>query len=196
MPAVGSSSRSSRGRPASAMASSSRFWSPCDSAPPGVAAEVAKPTRSSSSRARSLAIARAGRHARPRATAVREQRHLHVLQRGEVGEDAGDLEGAADAHAGQHVRRRPVTSCPSKTTRPPSARTRPVTVLKNVLFPAPFGPMMARNSPGSTSRVTPPSACTPPKSRRSDSMRSTGSAGCHRASPGPPIRRAAAAPAR
>src|SRR6266511_6493173 len=35
--------------------------------------------------------------------------------------------------------------------------------LNNVVFPAPFGPMRARRSPGRTSRATPSTARRPPK---------------------------------
>ncbi len=38
---------------------------------------------------------------------------------------------------------RPVISSPSKMMRPPLGRSTPVRQLKNVLLPAPFGPMMA-----------------------------------------------------
>src|SRR5712691_10416994 len=35
--------------------------------------------------------------------------------------------------------------------------------LNSVVFPAPFGPMRARRSPGRTASDTPPTACSPPK---------------------------------
>ena len=40
----------------------------------------------------------------------------------------------------------PVMSLPSKMMRPEVGRSTPVRQLKNVLLPAPFGPMMARTS--------------------------------------------------
>ena len=42
-----------------------------------------------------------------------------------------------------------VMSLPSKTIAPAVGAKSPLTRLKNVVFPAPFGPMMARSSPGS-----------------------------------------------
>ena len=41
---------------------------------------------------------------------------------------------------------RPVMSSPLKTMRPPLGRSTPVRQLKNVLLPAPFGPIMAWTS--------------------------------------------------
>ena len=43
-----------------------------------------------------------------------------------------------------------MTSCPSNTMLPDVGVKKPVIRLKNVVLPAPFGPMMARSSPGST----------------------------------------------
>jgi hypothetical protein len=43
---------------------------------------------------------------------------------------------------------RPVISLPLNRIRPLVGRRTPVRQLKNVLLPAPFGPMMARISPG------------------------------------------------
>src|SRR5262245_27726886 len=56
----------------------------------------------------------------------------------------------------------PVMSSPSSRMRPPVGRSTPVTQLKNVLLPAPLGPIRARISPGMTDRVTPLSAVSPP----------------------------------
>jgi hypothetical protein len=39
------------------------------------------------------------------------------------------------------------TSRPSSCTRPPSSGTNPVSASKNVVLPAPFGPMIPRISP-------------------------------------------------
>jgi len=41
-------------------------------------------------------------------------------------------------------------SSPSKMMRPELCFRKPLMVLKNVVLPAPLGPMIARNSPGST----------------------------------------------
>src|SRR6185437_13507661 len=45
---------------------------------------------------------------------------------------------------------RRVTSQPSNSMLPELGPKKPLIRLKNVVFPAPFGPMMARNSPAST----------------------------------------------
>ena len=57
----------------------------------------------------------------------------------------------------------PVMSSPSNRMRPDVGRSTPVRQLKKVLFPAPFGPMMARISSRPTSKLTPLSAVRPPK---------------------------------
>src|SRR5690349_10849244 len=57
----------------------------------------------------------------------------------------------------------PVTSRPSRTTAPLSGRRWPVTRLKNVVLPAPLGPMIAAIWPRSTCRLTPPTAMKPSK---------------------------------
>ena len=58
---------------------------------------------------------------------------------------------------------RPAMSSPLKMTRPAVGRSTPVRQLKNVLLPAPLGPMMARISPRWTSKLTLLSAVRPPK---------------------------------
>lgn len=59
----------------------------------------------------------------------------------------------------------PVISRPRRWIRPAVGRIRPVRRLKNVDFPAPLGPMMARISPASTWKSTPLTARRPPNSR-------------------------------
>ena len=159
-PAIGSSSRITRGSPASSIASSSLRLSPCDErARRAVRARWPSPTRSSARRARSSAVAYARRPppeaerpaeprlARPagRSRATRQQR-----------EDARDLERPAEpapASAGAagragHVLRRRARCCPSRRPVDPQSR------LNSDVLPAPFGPMMPRNSPSRTSSVT------------------------------------------
>ena len=72
----------------------------------------------------------------------------HVLERGGVGQDVGDLVGARDALLRDAVGRQPgdVLAVEDDAARR-SGRSTPVRQLKNVLLPAPFGPMMARISP-------------------------------------------------
>src|SRR5262245_39557772 len=70
--------------------------------------------------------------------------------------------------------RRPAMCSPLNRMRPEVGRTTPVRQLKNVLLPAPFGPMMARISPFPTSKLTRLSAVRPPKRTVKSSVRSTG----------------------
>src|ERR1700730_2162483 len=58
---------------------------------------------------------------------------------------------------------RPVMSSPLNRMRPALGRRTPVRQLKNVLLPAPFGPMTARISPRRTAKSMPRSASRPPK---------------------------------
>src|SRR3990167_6104974 len=58
---------------------------------------------------------------------------------------------------------RPVMSRPSRSTAPASGRRWPVTRLKSVVLPAPFGPMIAAISPRATARLTPATAWKPAK---------------------------------
>src|SRR5438045_303509 len=57
----------------------------------------------------------------------------------------------------------PVMSSPSNRMCPEDGRNTPVRQLKNVLLPAPFGPITARTSPRSTAKLTRLSAVRPPK---------------------------------
>ena len=105
-PAIGSSSSSSLGAWASAIASSSRRFSPCDRAPAGVCARGARSTARRASTGgrverllgcRRLPEAEAGARARL-------HRQRDVLQGREAGQDLRDLErpGEAEAGAGRH----------------------------------------------------------------------------------------------
>src|SRR3984893_3446771 len=57
----------------------------------------------------------------------------------------------------------PVTSRPKSVMAPALTGSEPEMRLNSVVFPAPFGPMRARRSPGRTASDTPPTACSPPK---------------------------------
>ena len=78
----------------------------------------------------------------------------------------------------------PVMFWPLKRTRPEVGRMTPVRQLKNVLLPAPFGPMMARISPGITSKLTPLSAVRPPKRTVRSSVRSAAAGALPRSTAG------------
>src|SRR5438094_2731793 len=71
---------------------------------------------------------------------------------------------------------RVVTSAPSSSTDPVEAGMSPAITLKSVVFPAPFGPRIARRSPDTTSRSTSLTACRPPKGRPTPRKRRVGSA--------------------
>src|SRR5213594_3156978 len=66
-----------------------------------------------------------------------------------------------------------VISRPWKKMRPPETRSAPLTRLKNVVLPAPFGPMSPTISPSSAANSTSLTATRPPNSLRSCSVRKT-----------------------
>src|SRR3954469_19903056 len=66
-------------------------------------------------------------------------------------------------------------SRPAKQMRPACGASSPVICPINVVLPAPFGPMMACNSPSVTVRFTLSDAVTPPKRLVSPSIASSGS---------------------
>src|SRR4051812_23474044 len=66
------------------------------------------------------------------------------------------------------------TDFPSSSTSPRSPRTKPVTTLKSVDLPAPFGPISAVIEPSATSKVTSSTAAIAPK--RLDTFRTLSSA--------------------
>src|ERR1700683_4935014 len=68
----------------------------------------------------------------------------------------------------------PVISSPSNRTPPLVGRSTPVRQLKNVLLPAPLGPMIARISLRATSKLTSDSALRPPKRTERASVRRMG----------------------
>src|SRR5438093_3065459 len=86
-----------------------------------------------------------------------------------------------------YVRERPIfarvragssdTSRPKSSTCPEVAGKSPQMTLKSVVLPAPFGPRMARRSPGATSRSTSRTAWRPPNRRPIPRRRRIGSAG-------------------
>jgi hypothetical protein len=57
---------------------------------------------------------------------------------------------------------RPTMLSPSNTISPDVGATAPEMVLNSVVFPAPFGPMMANSAPSSTSKLTALLATSPP----------------------------------
>src|ERR1700684_1168253 len=81
----------------------------------------------------------------------------------------------------------PVIALPSKMMRPEVGRSTPVKQLKNVLLPAPFGPMMARTSSRASSKLTADSAANPQKRTDNSSVFSTGAAAAPRSIAGEPV---------
>jgi hypothetical protein len=57
------------------------------------------------------------------------------------------------------------TSCPSSNTCPQSGASKPATNRRQVVFPEPEGPSMAKNSPGSIENDTSSTARTSPNTR-------------------------------
>src|SRR5262249_21729691 len=107
-PWVGSSSRRSAGSCATAMAISRRRWSPCGKVVACSAARSMRPGASRLARARRPAASRVARplagweggaaaHEPEIPPAPELHGHPDVLQHGELGENAGDLERARDA---------------------------------------------------------------------------------------------------
>src|SRR5881628_3238869 len=165
MPATGSSSRSSRGRVASAMAISSCRCSPCARVAARTSARAPRPTppRTASAGSRSSRSARAGRQKRKlwpecawtaRATLSSAEKSGKMLVI--WNERASPSRERAGASSG-------VTSRPAKRVVPASGRRSPASWPISVVLPAPFGPMIACVSPSSTSRSTRSVARRPPK---------------------------------
>src|SRR5919106_7055589 len=69
-----------------------------------------------------------------------------------------------------------VTSWPKSSTDPDVAAKSPQMTLKSVVLPAPFGPRIARRSPGAISRSTSRPAWRPPKRRPTPRKRRAGTA--------------------
>ena len=100
-----------------------------------------------------------------RAAALALQRDAHVLQHGEMREHRGNLERAHQAEPRDVGRRAaPVMSRPLKKMRPRVGGRNLVSRLKQVVLPAPFGPIRAWMVPRSTRRLTPLTATKPANS--------------------------------
>src|SRR3954465_13097825 len=69
---------------------------------------------------------------------------------------------------------RPVMSSPRNRTRPAVGGCMPVMTLKSVVLPAPFGPIRPVIVPGSTEKLAPLTAVTPPKRTVTSSTSSSG----------------------
>ena len=81
---------------------------------------------------------------------MRQRARLDVLRCRKGRQDGARLEASGETHAR-----------PSRKMRPASERTRPDIWSMSVVFPAPFGPMIAWISPVATPRLTCVVTCTP-----------------------------------
>ncbi len=165
MPAIGSSSRSTRGFVASAIASSSWRCSPWLRSAHSMSARPARPTRSSAARAgsRSSVSPRASRQKRkewPLCACTASATLSSAVQ-------SGNSEVIWNERASPSMLRRytgsAVMSLPSNRMRPASGAISPVSWPISVVLPAPLGPITACNSPRSTASEIPSDAITPPK---------------------------------
>src|SRR5213593_356049 len=165
MPATGSSSRSSRGSVARAIAISSCRCSPWARWAASTPARVPSPTESRTTRAgsRSARSSRADRQnrkfpprcactARATLSSAEKSRKMLVIWK-ERASPSRDRSGAS----------KPVTSRPANRMAPASGRRSPASCPMSVVLPAPLGPMIAWVSPRTTSRSTRSLASRPPK---------------------------------
>src|SRR5207302_6110055 len=165
-PCVGSSSISSRGFCAMAMATSSSRWSPCDSVSAGMSAKRVS-RRCSSASSAMAAARRASRACAARRTFSRALSAGKIWHRWKV--------RAMPLRATRWTGK-PVIFSPAKTTSPACGFSTLVIRLNSVDLPAPFGPMTARISPGSSCMSSASTAMSAPKRRVSPLHSSSGMA--------------------
>ena len=111
------------------------------------------------------------------AVAARLGGDADVFEDARIRQDVGDLVRAGDALPRDAVGRQAGdVLAVERDMRPEVGRNTPVRQLKNVLLPAPLGPITARISPRCTAKLTWFSAVSPPKRIVSASVRSSGSA--------------------
>src|SRR6185295_8725383 len=177
-PATGSSSSSSFGSIASAIASSSARFSPWERVPAGTCARSASPT--SVSAASAGAFSAASRAARPNRRKLDPVRACTASATFSSAEMPGMIEVIWNERASPSVARTSqgsaVMSRPAKTIEPASGLSRPEIWLISVVLPAPFGPITACSSPGMMSRLRSSVTTSPPKLLCSLARRSNGSA--------------------
>src|SRR5215471_11666437 len=163
IPAVGSSSSRISGSSASAMPSSSCFWSPWERKPDTSPAWPTRPIDSSSASVSARYSAPTGVskfHPRPRCDRKAAWTFWYTVRRGKMLVRWNERPMPSRQRSWGAM---PVTSCPRKRTRPASGRRWPVMRLNSVVLPAPFGPMIALMEPAGTVKLTPPTAMKPSK---------------------------------
>ena len=163
MPAVGSSINNSFGAFAIAMASSTRFTSPYASSLQGRSACARIPTCSSRASASARRWSAARRHIAYSSRSC-ESSAICTFSITVSEAKVSAIWKVRPTPSRQIARgRRPTSSSPSSRIEPRSARNWPLTMLKVVVLPAPFGPIRASSSPGARSNAMPSTALTPPK---------------------------------
>ena len=138
MPAAGSSSRMRSGSPLSTVPISTHCRCPWASVPTMRSVEPVSAISPSTSSTTASGALRA---------VLAPRREPQVLADREAVEDRGRLRLDPDAGAGDGVGEAPAMSRPRYWTVPALGSNWPVSILKNVLLPAPFGPMRQRSSP-------------------------------------------------
>src|ERR1700722_10261256 len=177
-PAIGSSSSNRRGFVASAMASSSWRCSPWPIADTIVSARSPRPTPASAARAgsRSAGSRRASRQKRNEWPACACTASATLSSAVKSGNSEVIWNERARPRAARRSGRSAVMSCPAKKTCPASGGISPASWLISVVLPAPFGPMTACSSPGSSDYAMSSDAVMPPNCLARLSMRNSGSA--------------------
>src|SRR5712691_2558826 len=190
VPAMGSSRRRTFGSMASAMASSSARFSPCESCPAGTLARSARPTSASAARAGPFNASSAA--ARPTRRRLDPMRDCTASATFSSAEKPGRIELTWNDRARPSRARAcigsAVTSRPPNRIAPESGAISPDTWLISVVLPAPLGPMTACSSPGMRSKVTSSVTTSAPNVLRSLVRLSTGSVTAE-----PPCKRASEA---
>src|SRR5499426_4473269 len=175
------STRSMRGRVASAMAISSWRCSPWLRLATSTSAREPRPTRSSA--------ARAGARSSGSRRALRQKRNEWPACACTASATLSSVEKSRNSEVTWNERASPswlrrytgtaVMSAPSKRMRPALGASSPVSWAISVVFPAPLGPMTACSSLRGTSSEMASEATTPPKRLVRASICSSGSATAH-----------------
>ena len=173
---MGSSSSSRRGFIASASAISTTRWSPWASSPTTRSALPDRSTVSISSSTRRASRARAargsqGRPLTPAAVSTPMRTFSKTLSSGKT---SVIWNVRTIPRRTRYTTERSRMLSPSNQISPALGGKKPVIRLKNVVLPAPLGPITARSSPSLMANETSRTACSLPKFRLTPSRRSSG----------------------
>ena len=105
-----------------------------------------------------------------------EHGEIEVVVDGQAAEQARGLERAREPRRARLRAGSAVTSPPNSSTVPAVGGNSPEIRLNSVVLPAPFGPRIARRSPGGRPGRRPATATTPPKRRPTPRKRRIGAA--------------------